>query len=62
MRDPLVKKINEVCLGTNEEGAAEGAPRTPYIDVNELELNLATNNRSVSMDVHNKRKAGVPAR
>ena len=28
-----------------------------YIDVNELELNVATKNRSVSLDVHNKRRA-----
>ncbi len=27
-----------------------------YIDVTELELNVATKNRSVSMDVHNKRR------
>jgi hypothetical protein len=48
LRDPLVKKINEIC------SLEEGAPS--YIDINELELNVATKNRSVSMDVHNKRK------
>ena len=41
LRDPLVKKINEVC------SSSDG----PFIDVNELELNIATKNRSVSLDV-----------
>lgn len=60
MRDPLVKKINEVCQVTVSE---EGGPGTgtPYIDVNELELNLATKTRSVSLDVHNKRRQAAAA-
>jgi hypothetical protein len=47
LRDPLVKKINEVC--------SDGQ----YINTAELELNLATKTRSVSMDVHNKRKTAA---
>jgi len=44
IRDPLIAKINEIC--------------TEYIDVNELELNLATkssNKRAVSIDVNKNR-------
>eukprot|EP00347_Sterkiella_histriomuscorum_P001332 403372439 len=48
LRDPLVKKINEVCTSEDNQGS--------YIDVNELELNMATKTRSVSMDHHNKRR------
>ena len=44
LRDPLVKKINEICKVIHP--GAEGEQNTFYIDVNELELNLATKNRS----------------
>lgn len=46
LRDPLVKKINEVCQA--EE--VDGKKNMIFIDVNELELNLATTKtRSQSM-------------
>ena len=44
LRDPLVKKINEICKVIHP--GVEGEQNTFYIDVNELELNLATKNRS----------------
>jgi hypothetical protein len=53
IRDPLVAKINEVCSVYVTEGQS-------YIDVNELELNLATkssNKRAASMDVRQVRNA-----
>lgn len=51
-----MKKINEVCSLDNQEGENSGGA---YIDVTELELNVATKNRSVSMDVHSKRRAAT---
>ena len=44
-----MKKINEVCSARDGE--------QQFINTAELELNLATKGRSVSMDVYNKRKA-----
>lgn len=55
VRDPLVAKINEVCSVYLPEG------QSSYIDVNELELNLATkssNKRAASMDVRQARNGG----
>lgn len=46
-----MKKINEVC--SHDDG------EETYINTAELELNLATKTRSVSMDVHNRRKAAA---
>jgi hypothetical protein len=49
IRDPLIQKINEVCLAS-----ADSDQVGHYIDPNELELNLATKSsaakRAVSMD------------
>ena len=51
LRDPLVTKINEVCAQMTAENA-DGSPKSgePYINVNELELNVATKFRATSMD------------
>lgn len=63
-----MKKINEICLsgtsGEADEDNNEGDTNTTgnvtndikgslYINVNELELNLATKTRSSSLDHHN---------
>ena len=55
LRDPLVVKINDVCA-QEQIGQAEGQdePKTtgePFINVGEMELNLATKGRAASMDV-----------
>ncbi len=43
IRDPLVKKINEVCL-------QEGDKTEQFINESEMELNIATNHRTASLD------------
>lgn len=48
IRDPLVKKINEVCLSTTEQ----------YINETELELTLATKTRAESYDVRRVARSG----
>jgi len=47
LRGPLITKINEVCRLEQAEQEEGGQIKT-YIDVNEFELNLATNKRSAS--------------
>jgi hypothetical protein len=51
LRDPLVTKINEVCGQEEDKTKAE-----PYINVNEMELNIATSkHRAASLDVRRPR-------
>jgi hypothetical protein len=54
IRDPLIQKINEVCLAS-----ADSENVGAYIDPNELELNLATKSsaakRAVSMDIQKQK-------
>ena len=51
-RDPLVKKINEVCLKHIVANTSPGRANSleAYIDVSELELSVATKSRAASMD------------
>jgi hypothetical protein len=64
LRDPLVTKINEVCLQQSQEGSGDSpvklfpAKNQPYINTSELELSVATNHRSASLGV----RAGGNAR
>lgn len=55
IRDPLIQKINEVCLASADSDQV-GA----YIDPNELELHLATKSsaakRAMSMDTSKQRQ------
>lgn len=48
IRDPLVKKINEVCKSDSEQ----------YINETELELTLATKTRAASYDVRRVARNG----
>ena len=55
LRDPLVTKINEVCLQQANEGSGDSPVKLfptknqPYINTSELELSVATNHRSASL-------------
>ena len=51
-RDPLVVKINEVCLKAVVAGTSPGraGDLEAYINTSELELNVATKHRAASMD------------
>ena len=51
-RDPLVLKINEACLKAFVDKTSPGRASTiePYINVEELDLNIATKTRAASMD------------
>jgi hypothetical protein len=51
-RDPLVKKINDVCLKAIVANTSPGRANNleAYIDVSEMELNVATKTRAASMD------------
>ena len=60
LRDPLVTKINEVCA-QEQIGGAEGVDDgkkagEPFINVNEMELKIATKGRAASMDVRRGRE------
>ena len=54
LRDPLVKKINEVCLQESKE-SMEGAMAELFIEESEVELNLAIKHRTLSHDVRQAR-------
>ena len=47
LRDPIVKKINEVCLKSAHDSGAE---HEPFINESEMELSIATKYRAVSLD------------
>lgn len=51
-RDPLVVKINEVCLKTIVANTSPGRAGSieAFVDVSDLDLKLATNSRAASMD------------
>jgi hypothetical protein len=51
-RDPLVKKINETCLKAIVANTSPGRANSldSFIDVSEMELNVATKTRAASMD------------
>lgn len=52
LRDPLVNKINEVCEQEDKDSNKnDGETPKPFINVNEMELNLATKHRAASMDL-----------
>ena len=55
LRDPLVKKINEICL--QQEGS-----KAKFIDESEMELSIATKHRAVSLgDVRRSQTGSVKA-
>ena len=70
LRDPLVRKINEICRqasGGNQESKMAGTASSnneqedesleePFININEMELNIATKGRAASMDVKRGRE------
>lgn len=47
LRDPLVKKINEVCL-QESKGSDENAQAENFINEAEMELSVATKHRALS--------------
>ena len=57
-----MRKINEICgqesnAEADGDAGQEGAPKVePYININEMELNLATKGRAASMDVRRGRE------
>jgi hypothetical protein len=53
IRDPLVKKINEVCLQASD---------SLFVDESELELTAATKARAASYDVRRAKKSGGQSR
>ena len=54
LRDPLVKKINEVCL-QESKGSDENAQAENFINEAEMELSVATKHRAMSQDVRIRR-------
>jgi len=51
LRDPLVTKINEVCELEDKDESRNATDAKPFINVHEMELNLATKHRAASMDL-----------
>lgn len=51
-RDPLIGKINEVCLKTIVANTSPGRAGSlgAYIDVDKLDLNISSKTRAASMD------------
>jgi hypothetical protein len=47
IRDPLVKKINEICM-------QEGEKAEKFINESEMELSIATKHRVASLDVRRR--------
>ena len=60
LRDPLVTKINEVCAQETSNGQDHDeetkTTAEPFINVNEMELNIATKGSAASMDVRRGRE------
>ena len=56
LRAPLVTKINQVCAEESTGQEDSKTPAEPYINVNEMELNLATKGRAASLDVRKNRE------